>query len=719
MFEQTISRFYFVFFSIKLHSMKTLNISAGLLLFILLFAPCISHAQWTMATGIDGGKLKSMVSMDTTLVAICGDRGIFSKTDHGQWQTSLNNSNYNNLASAGHWIFAFNSFYNDVTMRSFDGGQTWENAGIIGNTSALFCIDTIVFYDLYTSIKRSPDYGNSFQTIHPPTPEPVADILSDDSLLYIHCSDWDTTHYLFFSNDYGDTWDSLVTNGLFDQPYAEVQQMKYMNGHFWAVLQGISAPYSESTLFRFNPDLNRWEETTYNLPRFAQHRDLINFQGEIYCSKDSYPVFKFNGADSSWSATTDGSKNVIQFLIHDDDLYCTTDQGAFSLDGFGDWTAYNAGLTFREITSIDVQDGKIYAAASNELFVSDDGGIHFTKNETGYGFQIITTDTVSYMIAPHEFRISRDQGLTWTSHSENLEGTYNPRLTHLSITPQYYYISSNGGLYRSPSDSISWSKLESYPLYSWINSETVEAIQNTILVPDIFYMEQLFFSDDYGQTFSTYDRYGRLAKNNETYYLFWDSVFYSQDLGQSWNNIPLDEPGLGIRCVDVRGDTMLFGGDNNFNPRIKMTWNQGESWTDLLDNLPVLPNWNHTRINQIKIADGRILVGNPQFGLWYRDDILTSTDDRSPHSQSSNVLHLKIYPNPATTSTIIEYTLPHDDFVLIKIFNSQGSQIAQIDGFRSAGTHQERWQTGELSPGYYTFTLQTNKQVTTGKLVRK
>jgi hypothetical protein len=534
----------------------------------------------------------------------------------------------------------------------------------------------------------------------------------------MHGYDDDTTHRLYFSSDYGDTWDSLVTSGLFDQPYADIQQMKYMNGQFWIVLRGISAPYSESTLFRFNPDVNRWEETTYNLPRFAQHRDLINFQGEIYCSKDSYPVFKFNEADSSWSATTDGSKNVIQFLTHDNNLYCTTDQGAFSLNSQGDWTEYNAGLTYRDITSIDVQDGKIYAAASNELFVSYDGGNHFTKSESGYGFQIITTDTVFYMIAPHEFRISRDQGLTWTSHSENLEGTYNPRLTHLSITTQYYYLSSNYGFFRSPSDSISWSKIESYPLYSWINSETVEAIQNTILVPDIFWMEQLFFSDDYGQTFSVCDRYGRLAKNNETYYLFWDSVFYSPDLGQSWNNIPLDEPGLGIRCVDVKGDTMLFGGDNNFNPRIKMTWNQGESWTDLLDNLPVLPYWNYTRINQIKIADGRIMVGNPQFGLWYRDDILTSTNEKI-HTQSPDILHLLTYPNPATTSTTIEYTLPHDDFVLIKIFNSQGSQIAQIDGFRSKGMHHEVWPTGGLASGYYTFSLQTNDHTVSGKIIRK
>jgi hypothetical protein len=209
-----------------------------------------------------------------------------------------------------------------------------------------------------------------------------------------------------------------------------------------------------------------------------------------------------------------------------------------------------------------------------------------------------------------------------------------------------------------------------------------------------------------------------LAKNNETYYLFWDSVFYSPDLGQSWNNIPLDEPGLGIRCVDVKGDTMLFGGDNNFNPRIKMTWNQGESWTDLLDNLPVLPYWNYTRINQIKIADGRIMVGNPQFGLWYRDDILTSTNEKI-HTQSPDILHLLTYPNPATTSTTIEYTLPHDDFVLIKIFNSQGSQIAQIDGFRSKGMHHEVWPTGGLASGYYTFSLQTNDHTVSGKIIRK
>jgi photosystem II stability/assembly factor-like uncharacterized protein len=698
--------------------MKARNIPVGFFLFILLFAPGISHAQWSMATGLEGGKLKSMVSVDTTLVAVCAERGIFSKTDHGQWQPSFFANNYQKLTKADHCIFAYSSNYGDYVLRSFDEGQTWENAYAFGNSWDLITIDTVVFFHLSQPIKRSFDYGTTSQTINFLTQIPILNVLTDDSLLYMHCYDSDTTHQLFFSSDYGDSWDSITTGGLFDQPYANVQQMKYMNGQFWAVLQGISAPYSESTLFRFNPDLNRWEETTYNLPRFAQHRDLTNFEGEIYCSKDGYPVFKFNEADSSWSATTDGSKNVIQFLTHDDNLYCTTDQGAFSLDGSGDWTEYNAGLTYREITSIDVQDGKIYAAASNELFVSDDGGNHFTKNETGYGFQIITTDTAFYMIAPHEFRISRDQGLTWTSHSENLEGTYNPRLTHLSITPQYYYISSNGGFYRSPSDRISWSKLESYPLYSWIDSETVEAIQNTILVPDIFYTEQLFFSDDYGQTFSIYDRYGRLAKNNETYYLLSDSIFFSPDLGQSWNNIPLDEPGLGIRCVDVKGDTMLFGGDNNFNPRIKMTWNQGESWTDLLDNLPVFPNWNHTRINQIKIADGRILVGNPQFGLWYRDDILTSSRDKNSIDRVETPL-LKAFPNPCTISTTIEFAVGNTADIHLVVYNVLGEAVFSLSENMNAGKKQLIWKTQSLPSGVYTCVLDSGSHPTACKIVVK
>jgi hypothetical protein len=246
----------------------------------------------------------------------------------------------------------------------------------------------------------------------------------------------------------------------------------------------------------------------------------------------------------------------------------------------------------------------------------------------------------------------------------------------------------------------------------------VEAIQNTILVPDIFYTEQLFFSDDYGQTFSIYDRYGRLAKNNETYYLLSDSIFFSPDLGQSWNNIPLDEPGLGIRCVDVKGDTMLFGGDNNFNPRIKMTWNQGESWTDLLDNLPVFPNWNHTRINQIKIADGRILVGNPQFGLWYRDDILTSSRDKNSIDRVETPL-LKAFPNPCTISTTIEFAVGNTADIHLVVYNVLGEAVFSLSENMNAGKKQLIWKTQSLPSGVYTCVLDSGSHPTACKIVVK
>ncbi len=80
----------------------------------------------------------------------------------------------------------------------------------------------------------------------------------------------------------------------------------------------------------------------------------------------------------------------------------------------------------------------------------------------------------------------------------------------------------------------------------------------------------------------------------------------------------------------------------------------------------------------------------------------TMTSDQLPEKFA---LHQN-YPNPFNASTIIDYELPEDTFVNIKIFNIQGEEIATlINDKRNAGLHRVKFNAAHLCSGVYFYKI--------------
>jgi hypothetical protein len=60
------------------------------------------------------------------------------------------------------------------------------------------------------------------------------------------------------------------------------------------------------------------------------------------------------------------------------------------------------------------------------------------------------------------------------------------------------------------------------------------------------------------------------------------------------------------------------------------------------------------------------------------------------------------YPNPFNPTTNIQYSLPKDGNVTVKIFDITGRNIAEVySGYRAAGTYTEKFDGSNLSSGIY------------------
>jgi uncharacterized protein with PIN domain len=81
------------------------------------------------------------------------------------------------------------------------------------------------------------------------------------------------------------------------------------------------------------------------------------------------------------------------------------------------------------------------------------------------------------------------------------------------------------------------------------------------------------------------------------------------------------------------------------------------------------------------------------------------------------------YPNPFNPSTTIQYGIPTDGMVSLKVYNTLGQEvIALVDGFQSAGYHSATWDGrnasgNSVSTGVYLYRLVAGDVVKTARMI--
>lgn len=94
----------------------------------------------------------------------------------------------------------------------------------------------------------------------------------------------------------------------------------------------------------------------------------------------------------------------------------------------------------------------------------------------------------------------------------------------------------------------------------------------------------------------------------------------------------------------------------------------------------------------------------------------TSVEEKNLKSQSFNLY--QNYPNPFNPSTRIEYSIPVQSFVTLKVFDSLGREVVTLySGIRNAGRYSVEFDGRELSSGLYLCQLNAGNFTYTRKMV--
>jgi subtilisin family serine protease len=76
------------------------------------------------------------------------------------------------------------------------------------------------------------------------------------------------------------------------------------------------------------------------------------------------------------------------------------------------------------------------------------------------------------------------------------------------------------------------------------------------------------------------------------------------------------------------------------------------------------------------------------------------------------------YPNPFNPTTTISFTVPTSSFVVLKVYNVLGQEVATlVDGIESAGTHKVSFDARNLSSGVYFYRMKAGEFAASKKLL--
>jgi len=79
---------------------------------------------------------------------------------------------------------------------------------------------------------------------------------------------------------------------------------------------------------------------------------------------------------------------------------------------------------------------------------------------------------------------------------------------------------------------------------------------------------------------------------------------------------------------------------------------------------------------------------------------------------------LQNYPNPFNPKTVIEFYIPKNDYVTLKVYNWLGQEVASlVEGERAAGKYKITFDASKLSSGVYFYSLRTRDYSETRKMI--
>jgi hypothetical protein len=124
-------------------------------------------------------------------------------------------------------------------------------------------------------------------------------------------------------------------------------------------------------------------------------------------------------------------------------------------------------------------------------------------------------------------------------------------------------------------------------------------------------------------------------------------------------------------------------------------------------------------IKSLSVSGGNLIAGTSSNGVWRRtlSDMITGI--KYKYSDIPQIFTLQQnFPNPFNPNTTISFSLPSKSYVLLRVYDVLGREVATIISEDiSAGNYSRRWNAANISSGIYFYRLQADSFTETKKMI--
>ncbi len=376
------------------------------------------------------------------------------------------------------------------------------------------------------------------------------------------------------------------------------------------------------------------------------------------------PVGNFNLSEVVWCLANDNNNDMLAGTVGGK-IYRSSDNGQ-------NWLHINSGMTVGMIWSIDVaSNGTIYAGTEVGVFKSTNGGINWnTTALSGKDARAVSIDQSGNIYAgTWGFGVykSTDQGASW---QEKNNGIIFKAVHAFTINPlgELFVGTFGGGVYKSTDNGNNWVNTNMGYEFVWALGSTSD---NKIIAG--------------------------------TYGL---GMFVTTNSGSSWLNTNSGLPSSHIYTISVDASDNIY--ISAWAGGIYVSTNGGVTWNTMglkgfgVSSILVNPSSHNLFAGT---GDGKIYmnVNNPSS---------SKEENTIPTAFSLE----QNYPNPFNPETIIEFSLPAQRDVTLKIYNTLGEEVKTlINENLKPGRYAIPFNASGLASGVYIYRLNAGDFVSTKK----
>ncbi len=581
-----------------------------------------------------------------TFMFAASTHGFFKKRildDSWELVDSSFNGSYNDVEVQDSNVFLINTY--EGFFKSSDNGKTWYQMDSVFNQAgfrSLTVQDSTIFVSTYEHIYKSNDLGLTWT-------------VSDSGIGFngfnsLNLCDSIITcltslNGAIISKDLGKSW-----NPIDSSKYEMRIQAQRLIGRnlFFATHYGI---------FKYSIDSNIIKDISYNLPNINTFSISEN-DSFLFVSTEN-GVYKSYKDSENWISCNNGLNAIVieDFARNEERLFaCSFNYGLFISDNKGgNWKLLQNEINQKRIYAVFANEGSVLVGTDFGLYLSRDNGQNWELVSDLKAQSIILVDTTIYAGGFNGFLFSKNNGFTWEKTN--------------------YWWLENIRTMASIGKSI----------FLGINLKGVIVYEN----------DSAFVRND-GLGLNGKSVAHLVAIDSTIYNITYTESYVSKNLGRSWEPIDLQEFGGIINTSTNIGDNYFIGTQNG----IYQSNDKGVNWEAINDG---------NKIHDVKtiFVDNFNLYASAGGKIWQKPltELLTSADGTNRELNHKFVIHQN-YPNPFNPITNIDYSIPYNCFVTIKIYDLLGREMTTlVNELKTSGYHKLEFDGRNLTSGIYFYRI--------------